>query len=68
MFLRKELLTKYSEEESSRWMPIIKLFNGKDFAGGMIEDRDSVLVLEVFSHFSRSKRVIPKGDILSIDF
>jgi hypothetical protein len=49
-------------------MPIIKLFNGKEFVGDIIEDRDSVLVLEDFSHFSRPKRVIPKGDIFSIDF
>jgi hypothetical protein len=40
MFLRKELLTKYAEEESSIWMPIIKLFNGKEFAGDIIEDHD----------------------------
>jgi len=49
-------------------MPIIKLFNGKEFTGEIIEDRDSVLVLEDFSYFSRPKRVIPKGDIFSIDF
>ena len=49
-------------------MPIIKLFNGKEFAGDIIEDRDSVLVLEDFSHFSKPKKVISKGDIFSIDF
>ncbi|VVB61475.1 Uncharacterised protein [uncultured archaeon] len=49
-------------------MTIIKLFNGKEFAGDIIEDRDSVLVLEDYSHVSRPKRVIPKGDIFSIDF
>jgi hypothetical protein len=48
-------------------MPIVKLFNGEEFAGDIIEDRDSVLVIEN-SHVSRSKRVIPKGDIFSIDF
>ena len=49
-------------------MPIVKLFNGEKFSGDIIEDRDSVLVIEDFSHLSRSKKVIPKGDIFSIDF
>lgn len=68
MFLRKELLPTRSEEESVRELPIIKLFNGQEVAGNIIEDRDSLLVLEDFSHFSRPKRVIPKADIFSIDF
>ncbi|HWR27382.1 MAG TPA: hypothetical protein VN377_02970 [Candidatus Thermoplasmatota archaeon] len=46
-------------------MPVVKLFNGKEFAGDIIEDRDSELVLE---DFSSPKRVIPKRDIFSIDF
>lgn len=49
-------------------MPIIKLFDGKELAGDIIEDRDSVLVLEDFSLSSRPKKIIPKGDIFSIDF
>ena len=49
-------------------MPIVKLFNGEKFAGDIVEDFDSVLVIEDFSYFSRSKRVIPKRDILSIEF
>jgi hypothetical protein len=46
-------------------MPIVKLFNGEKFSGDIIEDRDSVLLLE---DFSGPKRVIPKSDIFSIDF
>jgi hypothetical protein len=49
-------------------MPIVKLFNGEEFAGNIIEDHDSVLIMEDFSHFAGSKRVIPKRDIFSIDF
>ena len=49
-------------------MPVVKLFNGKEFAGDIIEDRDSELVLEDFLDFSSPKRVIPKRDIFSIDF
>ena len=49
-------------------MTIIKLFNGKEFTGDIIEDRDSVLVLEDYSHFSRPKQAIQKRDIFSIDF
>jgi hypothetical protein len=49
-------------------MPIVKLFNGKEFACDIIEDRDSDLVIEDFSDFSNPKRVIPKRDIFSIDF
>ena len=46
-------------------MPVVKLFNGKEFAGDIIEDRESELVLD---DFSSPKRVIPKRDIFSIDF
>ena len=46
-------------------MPIVKLFNGKEFACDIIEDRDSELVIE---DFSKPKKVIPKRDIFSIDF
>ena len=45
-------------------MPIVKLFNGEKFAGDIIEDRDSELVIE---DFSKPKKVIPKRDIFSID-
>jgi len=46
-------------------MPIVKLFNGEKFAGDVIEDRDSELVME---DLSKPKKVIPKRDIFSIDF
>lgn len=46
-------------------MPIVKLFTGEEFAGNIIEDRDSELVIE---DSSKPKRVIPKRDIFSIDF
>jgi hypothetical protein len=49
-------------------MQIVKLFNGEEVSGDIVEDCDSVLVIEDFSHFSRSKRAIPKRDIFSIDF
>jgi hypothetical protein len=49
-------------------MPIVKLFNGEKFSGDIIEDHDSVLLIEDFSDFSRPKRVIPKSEIFSIDF
>jgi len=49
-------------------MPILKLFNGVELAGDIIEDRDSELVIEDFSHFSKPKKVIPKRDIFSIDY
>ncbi len=62
------MLQKFVEERSSRYLPIVKLFNGEEFFGDIIEDRDSALVIENFSHLSRSKKIIPKGDIFSIDF
>ena len=49
-------------------MPIVKLFNGEEVAGDIIEDRDSELILENSSDFLNPKRVIPKRDIFSIDF
>jgi len=49
-------------------MPVVKLFNGEKFSGNIIEDRDSVFIIEDFSDFSRPKRVIPKNEICSIDF
>lgn len=48
-------------------MSVVKLFNGEEFTGNIIEDRDSVLVLEDFSDFSSSKKIIQKRDIFSID-
>jgi len=49
-------------------MPVVKLFNGEEFAGDIIDDRDSELVIEDVSDFSSLKRVILKRDIFSIDF
>ena len=46
-------------------MPTIKLFNGEEFAGDILEDRDSDLVL---GERSCPIRVIPKREIASIDF
>lgn len=49
-------------------MVIVKLFNGEKFSGDIIEDRDSVLLIEDVSDLPRYKRVIPKSEIFSIDF
>jgi len=49
-------------------MPIVKLFNGEEFAGDIIEDNGSALIIEVPSHLTKSKKVIPKGDIFSINY
>jgi len=49
-------------------MPIVKLFNGEEVAGDIIEDRDSELILVNSSDFISPKRVILKRDIFSIDF
>jgi hypothetical protein len=46
-------------------MPIVKLFNGKKFSGDIIDDRDSVVLIE---NYSGPKKVIPKSEIFSIDF
>ena len=50
---------------SAENMPVVKLFNGEEFVGTIIEERSSELVIE---DKSKPKRVIPKRDIFSIDF
>ncbi|MFA5103141.1 MAG: hypothetical protein WC525_08300 [Candidatus Thermoplasmatota archaeon] len=46
-------------------MPVVKLFNGEEFVGTIIEERNSELVIE---DSLKPKRVIPKREIFSIDF
>jgi hypothetical protein len=67
MFLRtKSLQNKiFGGVRSAENMPIVKLFNGEEFVGTIIEERSSELVIE---DRSKPKRVIPKRDIFSIDF
>jgi len=55
-------------DRGARQMPIIKLFNGEEFTGDIIDDGDSTLVLEDSTRFPSHKRVIPKRDIFSINF
>jgi len=68
VFKQKIVTKPRSGERSSGQMPIVKLFNGEEVAGDIIEDRDSELILENSSDFLSPKRVIPKRDIFSIDF
>jgi len=49
-------------------MPIVKLFNGEEVTGDILEDRDTELVIENFSDTSKNKKVIKKQEIFSIDF
>ena len=67
MFLRtKSLQNKiFDEVRSERNMPVVKLFNGEEFVGTIIEERNSELVIE---DSLKPKRVITKRDIFSIDF
>ena len=67
MFLRtKSLQNKiFDEVRSERTMPVVKLFNGEEFVGTIIEERNSELVIE---DSLKPKRVIPKREIFSIDF
>jgi len=67
MFLRtKSLQNKiYDGVRSVGNMPVVKLFNGEQVVGTIIEERSSELVIE---DKSKPKRVIPKRDIFSIDF
>jgi hypothetical protein len=67
MFLRTTSLQNkiFDEVRSARNMPVVKLFNGEEFVGTIIEERNSELVIE---DSSKPKRVIPKRDIFSIDF
>jgi len=68
VFKEKIVTKQRSGERSSRQMPIVKLFNGEEVAGDIIEDRDSELILVNSSDFISPKRVILKRDIFSIDF
>jgi len=49
-------------------MTIVKLFNGEEFTGNILEEHETDLVLEDFSDVSKPKKIIPKRHIFSIEF
>ena len=67
MFLKTKSLQNKSFDEvrSAENMPVVRLFNGEEFVGTIIEERNSELVIE---DSLKPKRVILKRDIFSIDF